>query len=42
MGEAWFCFFSPSRRWRAGKIVFDFNGCAGVPWHEGKLKYPEE
>jgi dihydroorotase len=27
---------------RAGKIVFDFNGRAGVPWREGKLKYPEK
>lgn len=27
---------------RAGKIVFDFNGRAGVPWRTGKLKYPEK
>jgi dihydroorotase len=25
---------------RAGKIVFDFNGRAGVPWREGHLSYP--
>lgn len=25
---------------RAGRIVFDFNGRAGVPWREGKLGYP--
>jgi dihydroorotase len=25
---------------RAGKIVFDFNGRAGVPWNEGKVAYP--
>jgi|SRR5687768_3145835 len=26
---------------RAGKIVFDFNGRAGVPWRKGTFKYPE-
>ncbi len=26
---------------RAGKIVFDFNGRAGVPWREGKIEYPK-
>jgi dihydroorotase len=25
---------------RAGKIVYDFNGRAGVPWREGKIEYP--
>jgi dihydroorotase len=25
---------------RAGKIVFDFNGRAGLPWREGKIQYP--
>ena len=25
---------------RAGKIVFDFNGRAGVPWREGHVEYP--
>jgi dihydroorotase len=25
---------------RSGKIVFDFNGRAGVPWNEGKVEYP--
>jgi dihydroorotase len=25
---------------REGKIVFDFNGRAGVPWREGHIEYP--
>ena len=25
---------------RAGRIVFDFNGRAGVPWREAKIDYP--
>jgi len=25
---------------RAGKIVFDFNGRAGVPWRDGHIEYP--
>lgn len=25
---------------RAGKIVYDFNGRAGVPWRDGKIEYP--
>src|SRR5262249_38935006 len=25
---------------RAGKIVFDFNGRAGVPWRGSKIEYP--
>jgi dihydroorotase len=25
---------------RAGKIVFDLNGRAGVPWRESKIEYP--
>jgi dihydroorotase len=25
---------------RAGKIVYDFNGRAGVPWREGHVEYP--
>ncbi|MFQ5983566.1 MAG: amidohydrolase/deacetylase family metallohydrolase, partial [Woeseiaceae bacterium] len=25
---------------RAGQIVFDFNGRAGVPWREAKINYP--
>lgn len=25
---------------RAGRIVFDFNGRAGVPWREAKINYP--
>jgi len=25
---------------RAGKIVFDFNGRAGVPWREAAIEYP--
>ena len=27
---------------RAGRIVFDHNGRAGVPWRTGDLKYPEK
>lgn len=27
---------------RAGKIVFDYNSRAAVPWRDGKLKYPEK
>jgi dihydroorotase len=27
---------------RAGKIVYDFNGRAAVPWGTGNLKYPEK
>jgi dihydroorotase len=27
---------------RAGRIVFDYNGRAGVPWRTGDLKYPEK
>jgi dihydroorotase len=27
---------------RAGKIVFDFNARAAVPWREGNLRYPEK
>ena len=27
---------------RAGKIVFDYNSRAAVPWREGPLKYPEK
>jgi dihydroorotase len=27
---------------RAGRIVFDFNSRAAVPWEKGKLKYPEK
>jgi dihydroorotase len=27
---------------RAGKIVFDYNSRAAVPWREGNLKYPEK
>jgi dihydroorotase len=26
---------------RAGKLVFDFNGRAAVPWRKGNLRYPE-
>ncbi len=26
---------------RAGRIVFDFNGRAGLPWREAKIEYPE-
>jgi dihydroorotase len=25
---------------RAGKIVFDFNGRAGLAWREGHIEYP--
>ena len=25
---------------RAGRVVFDFNGRAGLPWREAKIKYP--
>jgi dihydroorotase len=25
---------------RAGRIVFDFNGRAGVPWRDGHIDYP--
>ena len=25
---------------RAGKIVYDFNGRAAVPWRDGKIEYP--
>jgi dihydroorotase len=25
---------------RAGKIVYDFNGHAGVPWRTGNIQYP--
>jgi dihydroorotase len=25
---------------RAGKIVYDFNGRAGVPWRAGHIEYP--
>ena len=27
---------------RAGKIVFDYNSRAAIPWREGNLKYPEK
>ncbi|MBK9167162.1 MAG: amidohydrolase/deacetylase family metallohydrolase [Bryobacterales bacterium] len=27
---------------RAGKLVFDLNGRAAVPWRSGNLKYPEK
>jgi len=27
---------------RAGRIVYDFNGRAGVPWHGAKLPYPTQ
>lgn len=27
---------------RAGEIVFDLNGRAGVPWREAKIEYPEK
>ena len=27
---------------REGKIVFDYNSRASVPWRERKLKYPEK
>jgi len=27
---------------RAGSIVFDFNGRAGVPWREANIQYPEK
>jgi dihydroorotase len=26
---------------RAGKIVFDFNGRAGVPWKNSHIEYPK-
>ena len=25
---------------RAGRIVFDFNGRAGAPWHDANIRYP--
>jgi len=25
---------------RAGKIVYDLNGRAGVSWRDGKIQYP--
>jgi dihydroorotase len=27
---------------RAGRIVFDFNGRAGVPWRKAKIQYPAQ
>jgi dihydroorotase len=27
---------------RSGRIVFDYNGRAGVPWRTGNLRYPEK
>jgi dihydroorotase len=27
---------------RSGRIVYDFNGRAAVPWGTGNLKYPEK